>query len=88
MAVTLEEWNSLNLWFEKSGLRIAYGCGQTNAHLRDLLRSEGVRRDNVRCVRARQMPRPSAPTFLRGLPVVGFACSGGQSCECVRVSPG
>ena len=48
MAVTLEEWNSLNLWFEKSEFRIAFGCGQDNTYLRDLFRSDGVRRDNVR----------------------------------------
>jgi hypothetical protein len=59
MAVTLEEWNCLNSWFEKSGFRIAYGCGQASTHLRDLLRSDGVRRDNVRCVRT---TLPTAPT--------------------------
>jgi hypothetical protein len=50
MAVTLEEWNALNTWLETRGFNIAYGSGESSTHLRDLLRSDGVRRDNVRCV--------------------------------------
>jgi len=48
MSVTLEEWNALNLWLHQSGYQISYGSGEDRTHLRDLLRSHGVRRDNVR----------------------------------------
>lgn len=48
MSVTLEEWNALNLWLHQVGYQISYGSGEDSTHLRDLLRSHGVRRDNVR----------------------------------------
>ena len=48
MAATLEEFDALRDWLGGRGYRIAFGTREPETHLRDLLRSKGVRRDNVR----------------------------------------